>query len=411
MAPVAPHCHAAPGGAQGSAPQWEVADILRLHGDTYGAAHPVPPPHHKVMHDIMVCRTAKLGGHAEQCGQCGFERYAYNSCRNRHCPKCQTLTKEKWLEDRKAELLEVPYFHCVFTLPHELNPLVLTNKRALLTMLLRATSQTLLQFGHHNLGGQLGGILLLHTWDQTLQAHFHVHALVPGGALADQGTRWVSTPPRFFFPVHALGTVFRAKFLEALHTSRETLVWAEQTGPLASAQGWRQFIDLLYNKVWVVYAKRPMAGPRQVLAYLGRYTHRVAIANHRIVEVKEGQVRFSFRDRRQGNRLETMALPAHAFIRRFLLHVLPHGLQRLRHIGFLANRCKAQALRQCRHLLHQPEPPRPQKKTVAEWMWQLTGTDLTRCPQCGHGPLQRVPLTSPPPRPKRPVVPPVWDSS
>jgi Putative transposase/Transposase zinc-binding domain len=363
------------------------------------------------MHDILVCRTAALGGHAEQCGQCGFERFAYNSCRNRHCPKCQTLTKEKWLEDRKAELLEVPYFHCVFTLPHDLNPLVLTNKRPLLTLLWRATSQTLLQFGHHNLGGQLGGLLLLHTWDQTLNAHFHVHALVPGGALAGKETRWVPTQPRFLFPVHALGTVFRSKFLDVLYDSRDTLVFAEQTAPLASAQGWRQFIDLLYDKAWIVYAKRPMAGPAQVLDYLGRYTHRVAIANHRIVDVHDGQVHFTFRNRRQGNRVEIMPLPAHEFIRRFLLHVVPHGLQRMRHIGFLANRCKAQALRQCRQLLHQPEPPRPQKKTVAEWVWQWTGTDVTRCPHCGHGPLQRIPLVALPPRAGHPVVPPVLDSS
>jgi hypothetical protein len=411
MAPLARRCHPAVGRAQDAAPPWEVADILRLYGQTYGATHPVPPPHQKVMHDLMVCRTAQLGGHAEQCGQCGFERYAYNSCRNRHCPKCQTLTKAKWLEDRQAELLPVPYFHCVFTLPHDLNPLVLANKRALLTLLLRATSQTLLQFGHHNLGGQLGGLLLLHTWDQTLNAHFHVHALVPGGALADQGTRWVPTQAQFLFPVHALGTVFRAKVLEALRHSRETLVFAGQTAPLETAQGLQRFINQLYDKAWVVYAKRPMAGPQQVLDYLGRYTHRVAIANHRIVDVHDAQVRFTFHNRRQGNRLETMTLPASEFIRRFLLHVVPHGLQRLRHIGFLANRCKAQALQQCRQLLHQPAPPKPQKKTVAEWMWQWTGTDVTQCPHCGHGPLQRLPLASLPPGAGKPGLPPVWNSS
>jgi hypothetical protein len=411
MAPLARHGHPAAGRPQDCTPRWEVADILRLYGPTYGAAHPVPPPHHKVMHDLMACRTAALGGHAEHCGQCGFERYAYNSCRNRHCPTCQTLSRAKWLEDRKAELLEVPYFHCVFTLPHDLNPLVLTNKRALLTLLLRTTSRTLLQFGAHTLGGQLGGILLLHTWDQTLQAHFHVHALVPGGALADKGTRWVSTHPRFLFPVHALGIVFRAKFLDALYDGRETLMLAEQTTSLASAQGFKRFIESLYDKAWGVYAKRPMAGPRQVLDYLGRYTHRVAIANHRIVDIQSGQVRFTFRNRRQGNRVETMTLPAPEFIRRFLLHVVPHGFQRIRHIGFLANRCKAQTLHQCRQLLHQPEPPIRQEKTVAEWMWQLTGIDVTQCPQCGHGPLQRIPLAAMPPRPGCPMPPPVLDSS
>lgn len=411
MAALARPCHPAAGRQKGGPPQWEVADILRLYGHAYSATHPVPPPHQKVMRDLVACRTAELGGHAEQCAQCGFERYAYNSCRNRHCPKCQTLNKAKWLEARKADLLEVPYFHCVFTLPHDLNPLALSNKRPLLTLLMRATSQTLIQFGYRNMGGQLGGILLLHTWDQTLNAHFHVHALVPGGALADQGTRWIPTQPHFLFPVHALSSVFRAKFLEALHHSRETLVFAEPTASLASAHGFQRFIDRLYDQAWVVYAKQTMAGPGQVLDYLGRYTHRVAIANHRIVDVHDARVRFQLRNRRQGNRLETLTLPAHEFIRRFLLHVVPHGLQRLRHIGFLANRCKAKALRQCRHLLNQPAPPRPQKKTVAEWMWQLTGTDLTRCPQCGHGPLHRIPLTALPPRVGRRVVPPVWDSS
>jgi hypothetical protein len=320
------------------------------------------------MHDLMVCRTAELGGHAAQCGQCGFERYAYNSCRHRHCPKGQTLTKEQWLADRQADLLEVPYCHCVFPRPHDLNPLVLTNTRALLTLLLRATSQTLLPFGHHNLDGQRGGLLLLHTWDQTLKAHFHVPALGPGGALADKGTRWVPSPPRFLFPVLALGRVFRSKCLDALHDSRESLVCAEQTTPLETAQGFQRFIDLLYDKAWVVDAKRPMAGPAQVLDYLGHYTHRVAIATHRIVDVRDVQGRFTFRTRRPGNRVEPMTRHAHECIHRFLLHVLPHGLQRLRHIGFLAKRCKAQALRQCRQLLNQPEPSRVRQKTVAEWL-------------------------------------------
>lgn len=412
MAALGRPCHPPAGNReQGGTPRYEVADILRLYSPTYCEAHPVPPLHRKVMHDLMACRTAALGGHAEQCAQCGFERYAYNSCRNRHCPKCQTFTKEQWLDARKADLLEVPYFHCVLTLPHDLNPLVLTNKRTLLTLLLRTTSQTLLQFGHHNLGGQLGGLLLLHTWDQTLNAHFHVHALVPGGALAAKGPRWVPTQPRFLFPVDALSTVFRARFLAALHHRRETLRCPEPMASLATAQGFRQCIAPLYDKAWVVYAKRPMAGPEQVLDYLGRYTHRVAIANHRIVDVHDGQVHFRFRNRRQGNRLETTTLPAHACIRRFLLHVVPRGLQRLRHIGLLANRCKAQALRQCRDLLNQPEPPRPQKKTVTEWMRQVTGTDVTRCPHCGHGPLQRLPLGTLTLRSEPPVPPPGFDSS
>jgi hypothetical protein len=312
---------------------------------------------------------------------------------------------------RKAARLAGPSFHCVFPLPHDLHPLVLTHTRGLLTVLLRATSQTRVQCGHRNLGGQRGGLLLWHTWEQTLNAHCHVHALVPGGALADQGTRWVPTQPRCLFPVHALSMVCRRTCLAALHDSRDPCVCAEQTAPLQTVQGLQRFLDLLSAKAWVVDAKRPMAGPAPVLDALGRYTHRVAIANHRIIHGDDGQVRLTFRNRRQGNRVETMTVPAHACIRRFLFHVFPHGLQRLRPIGLLANRCKAQALRQCRQLRNQPEPPRPQHKTRAEWLWQWTGTDVTRCPHWGHGPLQRIPLTSLPLRAGRPGEPSVWDAS
>jgi hypothetical protein len=393
-------------------PPGEVADVLRHYGATYRATHHVPPSHHKVMHDIMVCRTAALGGHAEQCPQCGFERYAYNSCRNRHCPTCQTMTKAQWVADRQAELLPVPYFHCVFTLPHELNALVLVNKRPLLTRLLQATSQTLLQFGRQNLGGQRGGIPILPTWDQTLGAHFHVHCLGPGGALGENGTRWVPTHPRFLFPVHALSTVFRGTCLDALlsRTPMGPLVVPEETETLATPEGFRRCIDQLYTKAWIVYAKQSMGGPGPVLDYLSRYTHRVAIANPRIVDVQDGQVRFTYRNRRQGNRVQTMTLEAHEFIRRFLLHIVPQRLQRMRHMGFLANRCKARALRQCRHLLNQPpDPPTRPVQSVAEWLWQWTGTDITRCPECGQGPLLRLPL--PPLPPSHPFLPPLWDSS
>jgi hypothetical protein len=236
----------------------------------------------------------------------------------------------------------------------------LVNKRPLLTLLLQAASQTLLQFGRQNLGGQLGGIQVLHPWDQTLGAHFHVHCLVPGGALGENGTRWVPTQPRFLFPVHALSMVFRGKSLDALHsrTAMGPLVVPEETETLATPEGFRRFIDQLYTKTWIVYAKQSMGGPGPVLDYLSRYTHRVALANHRIVDVQAGQVRFPYRNRRQGNRVQTMTLEAHEFIRRFLLHVVPQRLQRMRHIGFLANRCKARALRQCRQLLNQlPDPP------------------------------------------------------
>jgi hypothetical protein len=237
--------------------------------------------------------------------------------------------------------------------------------------------------------------MLLHTWDQLLNAHFHVHCLVPGGALAADGSQWVPTHPRFLFPVEALGTVFRAKFLESFHAlaTNGQLTFAAEVAEVGSAAGFTAYLDQLYAKAWVVYAKPPWAGPKPVLEYLGRYTHRVAIANHRLVDVRDGHIRFTYRDRRQGNRPQMMTLEAHAFLERFLLHLLPTGFVRIRHYGFLSNRCKARALRQGRQLLGQPpEPPPRAPKTVAQWIQQWRGLDITCCPQCGYQPLLRTPL-------------------
>ena len=390
-----PTAHGRPQVRKPSAPPWEVADIFRLYGETYRRAHPVPPAQQKVMHDIEACRTAQLGGHAEHCPTCGFERYAYNSCRNRHCPKCQTFTKVQWVEDRKAELLPVPYFHLVFTVPHDLNPLILAHKRPLLTLLFNAASQTLVQFGQRNLGGQIGCTMVLHTWDQTLGAHFHVHCVIAAGALSANGERWIEADPRFLFPVRALSTVFRGKFCEALAQAGSTgaLPLAEGPPALGTPEDFAQLRAQLYTKEWVVYAKAPFAGPAHVLDYVGRYTHRVAIANHRILDVRDGWVRFAYRNRRQGNRVQTMTLDADEFIRRFLLHVLPRGFMRLRHYGFLANRHKARTLRRCRELLGQPsEPPPRRPQSVVQWMQEVTGIDLTQCPHCGARPLVRLPL-------------------
>jgi hypothetical protein len=399
------------------APSWEIADIFRLYGEAYRRHHTVTPMQQHVMHDIETCRTAQLGGHAEHCPSCGFERYAYNSCRNRHCPKCQTFAKVQWVEDRKAELLPVPYFHLVFTLPHPLNPLILTHKRPLLTLLFNAASQTLVQFGQRNLGGQIGCTMVLHTWDQTLGAHFHVHCLMAAGALAAHGVRWIQADPRFLFPVRALSTVFRGKFCEAL-----IRLWTTDAlpSPEAPTSGDRpaDFAPLhaqLYAQEWVVYAKAPFAGPAHVLDYVGRYTHRVAIANHRILDIRDGRVRFAYRNRREGNRAQAMTLDADAFIRRFLLHVLPRGFMRLRHYGFLANRHKARMLGRCRELLGQPAPPSPRHPpSVVQWMQEVTGIDLTQCPHCGAKPLIRLPLprlVRPAASQGAPVAVPIDDSS
>jgi putative transposase/transposase-like zinc-binding protein len=404
VSPHAPDCLPGTAVRAPCAPQWEVADIFRLYGAAYRRHHALPPGQQKVMHDIEACRTAQLGGHAEHCPSCGFERYAYNSCRNRHCPKCQTFTRVQWVEERKAELLPVPYFHLVFTVPHALNPLILTHKRPLLTLLFQAASQTLVQFGQRNLGGQIGCTMVLHTWDQTLGAHFHVHCLMAAGALAANGGRWIEAEPRFLFPVRALSTVFRGKFCAAL-----ARLWT--TGALPCPEepptGGRpaDFAPLraqLYTKEWVVYAKPSFAGPAHVLDYVGRYTHRIAIANHRILDVRDGRVRFAYRNRREGNRVQTMTLNADEFIRRFLLHVLPRGFMRLRHYGFLANRHKARTLRRCRELLGQlAEPPPRHPPSVVQWMHEVTGIDLTQCPHCGAKPLVRLPL----PRLAPPAVP------
>ena len=386
MPPHATTCPPATEVDQPRTPPWEVAAIFRLYGETSRRAHPVPPAHQQVRRDIEACRTAQLGGHAEHCPTCGFERYAYHSCRNRHCPKCQTFTKVQWVEDRTAELLPVPYCHLVCTVPHDLNPLILAHKRPLLTLLFNAASQTLVQCGPRNLGGQIGGTLVLHTWEQTLGAHFHVHCVIAAGALSSKGEHWIAADPRFLLPVRALSTVFRGKFCAAL-------AQAGATGAVPLPEGFAPLRDQRYAKEWVVYAKVPFAGPAHVLDYVGRSTHRVAIANHRLLDVRDGWVRFAYRNRRQGNRVQTMTLDADEFIRRFLWHVLPSGFQRLRHSGLLANRHKARTLRRCRELRGQPAVPPPRSsQSVVQWMQAVTGIDRTQCPHCGARPLVRLPL-------------------
>jgi hypothetical protein len=396
---------AASPGAAGTRRGVELADILRAHGHAYRRTHRPPAQQCRILAAIEACRTAQLGGHREHCDACGFERFAYNSCRNRHCPKCQSLTKAQWLEDRRAELLPVPYFHVVFTLPHELNRLVLTNKRPMLNLLFQAAARTLSQFGENRFGGQVGFTMILHTWDQTLGPHFHLHCVIAAGALAGDHSRWMPGQPGFLFPVRALSKVFRGKFLDGLRR-------LSQRGRLAcSGDELDPLLNSLRRKPWIVYAKKPFAGPEQVLDYLGRYTHRVAISNDRILDLSQGAVTFAYRDRANGDVPRTMILGADEFIRRFLLHVLPRGFMRIRHFGFLANRGKAKALARCRELLG-VEPPLPwQAKTTAEWVLRLTGTDLTRCPRCGHGPLIRTELTPGSRSRGDPLPPPIFDSS
>jgi predicted Zn-ribbon and HTH transcriptional regulator len=367
----------------------ELADVFRAYGESYRRNHPLPISHLKVIDAVVRCRTGVMGGHIERCDSCGFERPAYNSCRNRHCPKCQSLAKVKWLDKQKSETLPMGYFHLVFTLPHELNGLVLTNKKILLSHLFKAVSETLVDFGHTRLGGQIGFITVLHTWDQTLLDHFHLHCLVPAGALSSDQKRWTPARKNFLFPVKALSIVFRGKFLDLLKKAfdRNKLLFVGQTVSLADSVAFNLLINALRKKPWIVYAKKPFGSPVHVLDYLGRYTHRVALSNDRILSARNGAVTFSYRDRKNEDRKKTMTLDAHEFIRRFLLHVIPKGFVRVRHFGFLANRSKSR-LSKCRQLLDlDPIVPKLAQRSVHQIMLQLTGIDISQCPLCQKGTL------------------------
>ena len=365
---------------------------------------------HRALRAIAACRTAALGGHTETCDSCGAIRIAYNSCRNRHCPKCQTLAKERWLAARRADLLPVEYFHVVFTLPHALNPLAQGNSRVCYALLFQAARETLATFGEdpRHLGGEVGGLAILHTWSQTLEQHLHLHCVIPGGALTRDGTRWLPAKSGFLFPVRALARVFRGKYLDGLRRAfvQGALRFAGSMASLADPQGFAAFLATLRAHDWVVYAKPPFAGPTQVLEYLGRYTHRVAISNDRLLSVDEGQVRFRWKDYAHGNRLKTMTLSAEEFLRRFLLHVLPGGFVRIRHFGFLANRGRPAKLARCRVLLAVPPPAAAGPEPVAALLRRLTGVDITQCPVCRVGRLRLVALFR-----SGPLAPPALDSS
>lgn len=350
------------------------------------------------MRAIESCRTAALGGHVRRCGSCGHEENAYNSCRNRHCNKCQSIPKARWIEARKAEVLPVGYFHLVFTLPHALNPLILTNKRELLSALFRAVSQTLLAFGERHLGGQIGGTLILHTWDQKLGNHFHIHCVVPAGALVDSD-RWRHARAKFLFPVRALSDVFRGKYLAELKSARKAgkLQYLGRSKNLGRNSGFALLLRTLREKRWVVYSKAPFGGPNHLIEYLGRYTHRVALSNERILSADHEQVTIAYRDRKHGDRPASMRFAPHEFIRRFLLHTLPPGFQRIRHFGFLANRAKRKALQNCRTLLHAPAIAPIPKRDTAEMVLELTGIDIGACPKCASRALSRVRISPEPP--------------
>ncbi len=382
--------------AANSRPAYEVADIFRQYGAAYRELHTLPPEHQRVMAAIESCRTAALGGHLEQCNQCGHQRPVYNSCRNRHCPKCQGLARARWLADRQAELLPVGYFHNVFTLPHELNDLLMANPRRLYNLLFHTVTQTLQAFAadpHYGLGGQLGFTAVLHTWDQKLLYHVHLHCVIAGGALAEDGSHWLPAHPHYLFPVRELSRAFRARYLDGVRRAfaQEQLLFPGRLARVAESVAFAAFLEPLATKDWVVYSQPPFGGPERVLEYLSRYTHRVAISNGRLRAIADGKVTFAYRDRRDHSREKELTLPAAEFIRRFLLHVTPSGLCRMRHYGFLSNRVKDQQLPRCRALLGQAEAPvLAASETVLTLLERLMNTDVTRCPQCGQGSMVRV---------------------
>jgi predicted Zn-ribbon and HTH transcriptional regulator len=370
-------------------PTLEVADVILEHGAEYLRTHRLPLRHLRALREIALCRTAVLGGHVDRCDECGYERISYNSCRNRHCPKCGSLAKEKWLRARKQELLAVPYFHIVFTLPDDLNALALINQREIYTLLFQAAGETVLQLGRDrkHLGAEVGMIEVLHTWGQNLMDHPHVHCIVTGGGLSEDGTRWIGSRESFFIPVRVLSRVFRGKFLEQLKKAYHggQLKCIGRAKELENRENFQSLLNDLYNKEWIVYAKRPFGGPEQVLNYLGRYTHRVAIANHRLVGMADGKVSFRWRDYRDHDREKIMTLEASEFLRRFLLHILPDGMCKIRYYGFLSNRKRKERLDKCRRLLDMPKRAREADSTWQEMLLELKGIDVLLCPSCHEG--------------------------
>lgn len=376
--------------------QPEVADILRLYGDDYKRNRSLPHIHNKIINHIKTCRTSQLGGHVEGCSECGFEKIAYNSCRDRHCPKCQTMVKEKWINDRKAELLPCGYFHLVFTLPHDLNPIVLCNKAVMMAILFASVNETLQAFAKDpqwRLEGQLGFVAVLHTWNQVLLDHLHLHCLIPAGALSFDKKRWIPTRGSFLFRIKSLAKEFRKRYLHKTETAfrNNKLIFPGKTSIHETRDGFMQLIQSLSKTTWIAYAKRPFAGPEQVLEYLGRYTHRVAISNNRIKNIDNGNISFTYRDRSKNNNLKKMTLVADEFIRRFLLHSLPKGFRKIRYFGFLANTNKKKCIPILRGIIC-PDMVLPDKidETVQELMLRLTGIDITLCPKCKQGKMKPI---------------------
>lgn len=371
----------------------EVAHVFQQYGARYLAefGSSLSVEQRRALRAISLCRTAALGGHVERCDACGHQRISYNSCRNRHCPKCQAAARAAWMDARAEELLPVPYFHVVFTLPDTLAPLALQNKRVVYGVLFRAVAETLTAIAADpkHLGAHVGFLAVLHTWGQNLMHHPHVHCVVPGGGIAPDGRRWVPCKEDFFLPVQVLSSVFRGKFIDLLKRAfrQGKLDFYGKLESYAEPPRFEQLLDAAVRHKWVVYAKRPFGGPTQVLKYLARYTHRIAISNKRLLDLRDDQVRFEYKDYADGNRTKAMTLDAMEFIRRFLMHVSPQGFMRIRHYGFLGNRHRKSKLALCRTLLGTPSGQQSAKVCEAsESLASVSENDvLAVCPACGNG--------------------------
>lgn len=391
-------------------PSLEVADIFRAYGQEYREkhGHTLSLQQLRVMRDIEICRTAMLGGHIRACDDenCDHVEISYNSCRNRHCPKCQSLAKANWLHARQAEILPVDYYHLIFTIPDDLlGPVALQNKEVCYNLLFHSAAQTLLTTAAdpEHLGAQIGFLALLHTWGQSLTHHPHLHCLAPGGGLSPDGQKWISCPPNYFLDVEVLSRRFQQCLLDALRNAyqRGMLEFHGSIKDLAQQDSFDQLLDSCQEPAWVVYAKPPFAGPEKGLDYLARYTHRVAISNHRLLSMEDGEVTFTCKDYKDSGLQKTITLPAEEFIRRFLLHVLPNGFSRVRYYGLFANRCRANNLQHCRSLLDKAQATI--STTVARMDWPelvlfLTGKDPLKCPKCSRGHLVIVEALKPVPR-------------
>ncbi len=376
----------------------EVADILRDNFNNFQKNRPLPLNKIKAVNAIIKCRTSALGGHVDACDQCGSIRISYNSCRNRHCPKCQFLAKEKWLQNRIKELLPVQYFHVVFTIPDDLNLIMLNNQKEMYQIFFKAASQTIIDLANDKFKAKTGMLAILHTWGQNLSYHPHLHCVVPGGGLSANTQKWIHSKKKYLMPVKIMSAVFKGKFMEFFKKAYEDhiLKFPGEISDYSDRRKFKYLLDSLYSKNWIVYTKKPFGGPEKVLKYLGRYTHRIAIANKRLLKYEDGNVSFSWKDYKDNSKKKVMTLKADEFIRRFLLHILPNGFFKIRYFGIFSNRVRKEMTKICRKILNVNEIFGGTVKDWKEFMLELTGLDIRICPCCKKGNMITISSTHPP---------------